>query len=83
MSSGPTLVIGGTTLSSATDLASFFECPVCFDYVLPPILQCPSGHLVNQKYFNMLTLKVIIVLLFRLAPTVDQSYHAAQHVEDH
>jgi hypothetical protein len=21
------------------DLASLFECPVCFDYVLPPILQ--------------------------------------------
>lgn len=29
-----------------TDLASLFECPVCFDYVLPPILQCQSGHLV-------------------------------------
>ena len=22
-----------------SDLASLFECPVCFDYVLPPILQ--------------------------------------------
>lgn len=30
----------------STDLASLFECPVCFDYVLPPILQCQSGHLV-------------------------------------
>ncbi|KAK8392291.1 hypothetical protein O3P69_017698 [Scylla paramamosain] len=29
-----------------TELASLFECPVCFDYVLPPILQCQSGHLV-------------------------------------
>lgn len=28
------------------DLASIFECPVCFDYVLPPIYQCSSGHLV-------------------------------------
>uniref|UniRef100_A0A0K2UNP8 E3 ubiquitin-protein ligase n=1 Tax=Lepeophtheirus salmonis TaxID=72036 RepID=A0A0K2UNP8_LEPSM len=28
------------------DLASLFECPVCFDYVLPPILQCHAGHLV-------------------------------------
>jgi len=28
------------------DLASFFECPVCFDYVLPPIYQCQAGHLV-------------------------------------
>lgn len=31
---------------NATDLASLLECPVCFDYVLPPILQCQSGHLV-------------------------------------
>jgi len=38
--------VSGTTLSSSTELASFFECPVCFEYVLPPILQCPSGHLV-------------------------------------
>ncbi|KAG8437330.1 hypothetical protein GDO86_008145 [Hymenochirus boettgeri] len=35
----------GTTASN-NDLASLFECPVCFDYVLPPILQCQSGHLV-------------------------------------
>lgn len=33
-------------LSSNADLAALFECPVCFDYVLPPILQCQSGHLV-------------------------------------
>lgn len=29
-----------------TELTALFECPVCFDYVLPPILQCQSGHLV-------------------------------------
>lgn len=40
----PTL--SGTTASNS-DLASLFECPVCFDYVLPPILQCQSGHLVG------------------------------------
>lgn len=28
------------------DLTSLFECPVCFEYVLPPIYQCESGHLV-------------------------------------
>ena len=28
------------------DLISLFECPVCFDYALPPILQCQSGHIV-------------------------------------
>ena len=32
--------------SANVDLTSIFECPVCFDYVLPPILQCSSGHLV-------------------------------------
>lgn len=28
------------------ELTQLFECPVCFDYVLPPILQCQAGHLV-------------------------------------
>ena len=42
---------GGTT----ADLASFFECPVCFDYVLPPILQCQSGHLVCSNCRPKLT----------------------------
>ena len=32
--------------ANGTDLATLFECPVCFDYVLPPIIQCQSGHLV-------------------------------------
>ena len=32
--------------TSKVELAALFECPVCFDYVLPPILQCNSGHLV-------------------------------------
>lgn len=39
--------LSGTTASNS-DLASLFECPVCFDYVLPPILQCQSGHLVRS-----------------------------------
>ena len=38
-------VLTDTTVSNS-DLASLFECPVCFDYVLPPIIQCQSGHLV-------------------------------------
>lgn len=25
---------------------SAFECPVCMDYMMPPYLQCQSGHLV-------------------------------------
>ncbi|XP_059469160.1 E3 ubiquitin-protein ligase Siah1-like isoform X2 [Neocloeon triangulifer] len=32
--------------ASNSDLVSLFECPVCFDHVLPPIQQCQSGHLV-------------------------------------
>ncbi|CAI8020844.1 E3 ubiquitin-protein ligase SIAH1 [Geodia barretti] len=32
--------------SQPADLAALFECPVCFDYVLPPIYQCESGHLI-------------------------------------
>ncbi len=31
--------IGATSPNAGSDLASLFECPVCFDYVLPPILQ--------------------------------------------
>lgn len=31
------------------ELAALFECPVCFDYVLPPIMQCSSGHLVCSQ----------------------------------
>ncbi|XP_061078777.1 E3 ubiquitin-protein ligase Siah1-like isoform X2 [Conger conger] len=49
---GPPL--SGTTASN-TDLASLFECPVCFDYVLPPILQCQSGHLVCSNCRPKLT----------------------------
>lgn len=32
--------------TSNNDLATLFECPVCFDYALPPIMQCQSGHIV-------------------------------------
>lgn len=46
---------GGADAAMITDLASFFECPVCFDYVLPPILQCQSGHLVCSTCRSKLT----------------------------
>ncbi|UYV67358.1 SIAH2 [Cordylochernes scorpioides] len=39
-------VPSGPTSPPPADLASLFECPVCFDYVLPPIRQCANGHLV-------------------------------------
>ncbi|CAK6448216.1 unnamed protein product [Pipistrellus nathusii] len=44
----------GTTASHG-DLASLFECPVCFDYALPPALQCASGHLVCSSCRPKLT----------------------------
>ncbi|XP_053435087.1 E3 ubiquitin-protein ligase SIAH1-like [Nycticebus coucang] len=34
------------TTPPSNDLRSLFECPVCFEYILPPILQCQHGHLV-------------------------------------
>ena len=35
---------------SVSHLAFLFECPVYFDYILPPIIQCSSGHLVCSNY---------------------------------
>ena len=34
---------------SPIQLTNLFECPVCYEYILPPILQCESGHLVCSK----------------------------------
>lgn len=57
------------------DLASLFECPVCFDYALPPIMQCQSGHIVCQSCRQKLNLcptcrgplgKTYVMLLFQL-----------------
>lgn len=31
------------------DIKSLFECPICFDYAVPPIYQCQNGHLVCQS----------------------------------
>lgn len=47
-------VLTGTTVSN-NDLASLFECPVCFDYVLPPILPCQNGHLICLNCRSKLT----------------------------
>ena len=81
--------VAGTTLASSTDLASFFECPVCFEYVLPPILQCPSGHLVISltRTKTLISLKAVykyyinkplykFAYLIRYVPTVDLNCHA-------
>jgi hypothetical protein len=37
------------TTNQHQDLVNLFECPVCFDYALPPILQCQSGHIVCSQ----------------------------------
>eukprot|EP00918_Siedleckia_nematoides_P092334 GHVU01202784.1.p1 GENE.GHVU01202784.1~~GHVU01202784.1.p1 ORF type:complete len:305 (+),score=22.57 GHVU01202784.1:66-980(+) len=42
--------------ASGNDLASLFECPVCFDYALPPIMQCQSGHIVCSSCRPKLTM---------------------------
>merc|ERR1719232_2358226 len=45
----------GRNPSQHSELAALFECPVCFDYVLPPILQCHAGHLVCSNCRPKLT----------------------------
>lgn len=34
--------------SDLSNMISLFECPVCYDYVLPPIIQCARGHLICE-----------------------------------
>ncbi|VDM47808.1 unnamed protein product [Toxocara canis] len=34
------------THNANPEVLSAFECPVCMDYMMPPYLQCQSGHLV-------------------------------------
>lgn len=40
------VAVPGLPGGEPSNLLSLFECPVCFDYALPPIKQCPSGHIV-------------------------------------
>jgi hypothetical protein len=42
-------VATSTVSNQHQDLVNLFECPVCFDYALPPILQCQSGHIVCSQ----------------------------------
>lgn len=37
------------------EIKSLFECPICFDYAVPPIYQCQNGHLVCQGCFTKIT----------------------------
>uniref|UniRef100_A0A4W3K9P9 E3 ubiquitin-protein ligase n=1 Tax=Callorhinchus milii TaxID=7868 RepID=A0A4W3K9P9_CALMI len=46
---------GSSAGASNSDLASLCEYLMCIDYVLPPILQCQSGHLVCSNCGTKLT----------------------------
>ena len=36
-------------------ILSLLECPVCYDYITPPIKQCIKGHLVCSSCYQKLT----------------------------
>ncbi len=44
-----------TQANPLNELLSLFECPVCFEFALPPILQCQSGHIVCSNCRPKLT----------------------------
>ncbi|XP_050314617.1 E3 ubiquitin-protein ligase SIAH1A-like [Anthonomus grandis grandis] len=45
-SSSQLSALSSTPGTLTDELAALFECPVCFEIVLPPIMQCQVGHLV-------------------------------------
>lgn len=58
VSAAPSSAVSLTTASlpgQTPELTALFECPVCFDYVLPPILQCPAGHLICNSCHQKLS----------------------------
>ena len=50
-----------TNTTNQQDLASLFECPVCFDYVLPPILQVSSTPVNSSTKSLLKTAHVIFI----------------------
>lgn len=54
VSAAPSLTTAGLP-GQTPELTALFECPVCFDYVLPPILQCPAGHLICNSCHQKLS----------------------------
>jgi len=38
------------------DLANIFQCPLCFGYALPPIIQCSAGLIVCSSCRPKVTL---------------------------
>ncbi len=45
-SASPSNTVATSAQNPLSELLSLFECPVCFEFALPPILQCQSGHIV-------------------------------------
>ncbi|KAF0986548.1 hypothetical protein HZS_6827 [Henneguya salminicola] len=39
---------------NSSDLKTLFECPVCYDYITPPIYQCLRGHPVCSSCLSKL-----------------------------
>ncbi|KAF7492302.1 hypothetical protein SSS_10102 [Sarcoptes scabiei] len=54
-SQNPSTSVSTLATASNSEIASLYECPVCFEYILPPILQCQNGHLVCQPCRKKLT----------------------------
>jgi len=48
------MLLVGNRNHASSELTSLFECPVCFDYALPPIYQCDSGHIVCSECWSKL-----------------------------
>ncbi|KAF1742123.1 hypothetical protein MXB_1533 [Myxobolus squamalis] len=42
-------------LFGGVELKTYFECPVCYEYITPPIFQCVRGHLVCMDCFPKLS----------------------------
>jgi len=41
--------VANTLMPLNIDLQNLFECPVCIEISLPPIYQCPAGHIVCKE----------------------------------
>ena len=78
-----------TSINPGSDLASLFECPVCFDYVLPPILQVRKAQFpsisppppVSRRPPGLLQLPAQADLLPHLPRTAGRQYQEPRHGE--
>ena len=68
-----------TSINPGSDLASLFECPVCFDYVLPPILQVTRMSKYRVLNLSALSTQTSSILHF-LYPPLSPQCHAGHLV---